>query len=211
MNNDKKNNLKLIGKNEEDLKIISAYLQDSVVIIKDIVFLKKNRAFIMILNRFMWEDVEKGVFRQNKRVRCALKFEEVTKVQSKNINQKNKNNPLEYLAIKSSLISDLNLTANGFGLEIDLSSQIAKKNLNIFEYGISYFERTKNQGKKITFLDGLLSYYFLFKARFLQNDSATLLSILYSFGIIELFNDNIFSSCTSSIIDLGIRLALHMA
>ena len=106
MSNDKKNNLKLIGKNEEDLKIISAYLQDSVVIIKDIVFLKKNRTFIMILNRFMWEDVEKGVFRQNKRVRCALKFEEVTKVQSKNINQKNKNKPLEYLAIKSSSISD---------------------------------------------------------------------------------------------------------
>ena len=48
MSNDKKNNLKLIGKNEEDLKIISAYLQDSVVIIKDIVFLKKNR--IRILN-----------------------------------------------------------------------------------------------------------------------------------------------------------------
>ena len=93
MSNDEKNNLKLIGKNQEDLKIISAYLQDSIVIIKDIVFLKKNRIFIMILNRFMWEDVEKGVFRQNKRVRCALKFEEVIKVQSKNINQKNKNKP----------------------------------------------------------------------------------------------------------------------
>ena len=106
MSNDKKNHLKLIGKNEEDLKIISAYLQDSVVIIKDIVFLKKNRTFIMILNRFMWEDVEKGVFRQNKRVRCALKFEEVTKVQSKNINQKNKNKFLECLAIKSDQISD---------------------------------------------------------------------------------------------------------
>ena len=104
MNWDEKTNLKLIGKNEEDLKIISAYLQDSIAIIKDIVFLKKNRTFIMILNRFMWEDVEKGVFRQNKRVRCALKFEEVIKVQSKNINQKNKNKPLEYLAIRPSLI-----------------------------------------------------------------------------------------------------------
>ena len=106
MSNDEKNNLKLVGKNEEDLKIISAYLQDSVVIVKDIVFLKKNRTFIMILNRFMWEDVEKGVFRQNKRVRCALKFEEVIKVQSKNINQKSKNKPLEYLAIRPSLIFD---------------------------------------------------------------------------------------------------------
>ena len=133
MSNDKKNNLKLIGKNEEDLKIISAYLQDSIVIIKDIVFLKKNRTFIMILNRFMWEDVEKGVFRQNKRVRCALKFEEVTKVQSKNINQKNKNKPLEYLAIKSSLISDnifkIKIFFSGGGI-ITIISEVIEVTMN---------------------------------------------------------------------------------
>ena len=99
-------NLKLLGKNQEDLKIISAYLQDSILIVKDIVFLKQNRTFIMIVNRFMWEDVEKGVFRQNKRIRCAVKFEEVIKVESKNINQKNKNKPLECLAIKCSSIFD---------------------------------------------------------------------------------------------------------
>ena len=100
MSKNEKNNLKLIGKNKEDLRVISAYLQDSIVTIKDIVFLKKNKTFIMILNRFMWEDIEKGVFRQNKRVRCALKFEEVLQVKSYNINQKNKNKPYEFLAIK---------------------------------------------------------------------------------------------------------------
>ena len=100
-----KNNLKLIGKNEEDLKVISAYLQDSIVTIKDIAFLKKGRTFIMNVNRFMWEDVEKGVFRKNKRIRCALKFEEVISVKSKNINQKNKKKSLEFLAIKSNKIS----------------------------------------------------------------------------------------------------------
>ena len=82
--------------------------------------------------------------------------------------------------IKSKLIKNLKLTLNRFGLEIDMSSQIAKKNYNIYEYGISYVERTKSQGKKITFLDGLLSYYFLFQTRFLQNDAATSISILYS-------------------------------
>ena len=96
--------LKLLGKNQEDLKVISAYLQDSILIVKDIVFLKQNRIFIMIVNRFMWEDAEKGVFRQNKRIRCAVKFEEVIKVESKNINQKNKNKPLECLAIKCTSI-----------------------------------------------------------------------------------------------------------
>ena len=82
--------------------------------------------------------------------------------------------------IKSKIIKNLELTLNRFGLEIDMSSQIAKKNYNIYEYGISYVERTSSEGKKITFVDGLLSYYFLFQTRFLQNDAATSISILYS-------------------------------
>ena len=106
--------LKLTAKNHEDLKVISAYLQDSIVAIRDIVFLKKNKSFVMIVNRFMWEDVEKGVFRQNKRIRCAVKFEEVIKVESKNINQKNKNKPLECLAIKCSSTFDETYNINIF-------------------------------------------------------------------------------------------------
>ena len=148
MSNDEKNNLKLIGKNEEDLKIISAYLQDSIVIIKDIVFLKKNRIFIMILNRFMWEDVEKGVFRQNKRIRCALKFEEVIKVQSKNINQKNKNTPLEYLAIKSSSIFDnyfkIKIFFSGGGI-ITIISEVIEVTMNDLgkSWNVKYFPAHK--------------------------------------------------------------------
>jgi len=100
---EEKINLKLIGKNQDDLKVISAYLQDSIVTVKDIVFLKQNKSFIMIVNRFMWEDAKKGVFSKNKRIRCAIKFEEVLAVRSKNINQKKINKPLECLAIKSSI------------------------------------------------------------------------------------------------------------
>jgi len=100
MSEDEKNNLKLIGKNQEDLKVISAYSQDSIVTVKDITFLKKNRIFIMIINRFMWEDIEKGINRQSKRIKCALKFEGILKVQSKKINQKNKNKRLECLTIE---------------------------------------------------------------------------------------------------------------
>ena len=106
MAQDEKTNLKLIGKNQDDLKVISAYLQDSIVAVNNIVFLKQNRTFVMIVNRFMWEDIEKGIFRQNKRIRCAVKFEEVIKVESKNINQKNKNRPLECLTIKCNLVPD---------------------------------------------------------------------------------------------------------
>ena len=100
MSEDGKNNLKLIGKNQEDLKVISAHSQDSIVTVKDMIFLKKNRIFLMMVNRFMWEDIEKGIYRKNKRIRSAIKFEGILKVKSKKINQKNKNKRLECLAIK---------------------------------------------------------------------------------------------------------------
>tara|TARA_Y100000590_G_C14928215_1_gene716504 strand:+ start:84 stop:533 length:450 start_codon:yes stop_codon:yes gene_type:complete len=100
MSVDVKNSLKLIGKNQEDIKVISAYSQDSIVAVKDMIFLKKNRIFVMMINRFMWEDIEKGIHRQNKRIRCAIKFEEILKVKSQKINQKNRNKILECLAIK---------------------------------------------------------------------------------------------------------------
>ena len=108
MSKDKKNNLKLIAKNEEDLNVISAYTQDSIVAVKDITFLKKNRIFIMIVNRFMWEDIEKGINRHSKRIRCALKFEGVLNVKAKKISQKNKSKLLECLAIECGRILSKN-------------------------------------------------------------------------------------------------------
>ena len=108
MSEDEKNNLKLIGRNQEDLKVISAYSQDSIVAVKDIIFLEKNRIFVMVINRFMWEDVEKGIYRQNKRIKCAIRFEGILKVKSKKINQKNRNKRLECLAIKCNEILDKN-------------------------------------------------------------------------------------------------------
>ena len=75
-------NLKLIARTEEDLRIVSAHLQDAIATVSDIANLKKN-IFLLQLNRFMWEDVEKGVFRKNKRIRTILKFENVIKLVQK--------------------------------------------------------------------------------------------------------------------------------
>ncbi len=82
--------------------------------------------------------------------------------------------------IENSLLSNLDLNTDGFGLEIVMSSEITKKEINIYEYGISYLERTVEQGKKITFIDGIKSYYFLFRERFIKNDIFTKISLLYS-------------------------------
>lgn len=74
----------------------------------------------------------------------------------------------------------IDLQVNDFGLEIELASQIIKNNFQVYEVGVSYFSRTVKAGKKITWIDGLKSYYYLFKVRFLDNTKSTLLSILIS-------------------------------
>ena len=104
----KSKNLKLIAKTDEDLRVISAHLQDSIVSLKDIANLKKNKIFLMQLNRFMWEDVEKGVFRKNKRIRTILKVDNVIEVNSRNIGQDSKDKFLDFLAIESNQMPDNN-------------------------------------------------------------------------------------------------------
>ena len=101
-------NLKLLAKTEEDLRVVSAHLQDSIASVSDIANLKKNKIFLMQLNRFMWEDVEKGVFRKNKRIRTILKFDNVLNVLSKNIDQRKKKKFLDFLAIETNITPDNN-------------------------------------------------------------------------------------------------------
>ena len=104
----KAKNLKLIARTQEDLKIVSAYLQDSIASIGDIANLKKNKIVLMQLSRFMWEDVERGVFRKNKRIRTILKLDNVLEVYSKNINQSKKDKFLDFLAIESRIMPNNN-------------------------------------------------------------------------------------------------------
>ena len=78
------------------------------------------------------------------------------------------------------VIEKIKLTVNDFGIEIDLASQIVRNNFNIYEFGVSYFFRSKAEGKKITWIDGLKSFYYLIKSRFFDNSMSTNLSILYS-------------------------------
>ena len=122
------NRLKLIGKNIEDLKTISAYSQDSIVKIKDIVYLKENKIFIVMLSRFMWEDLEKGVFRNYKRIKSILRFNFIEGVFAKNINQQQKNRNLDLLAIKSNYnqnkLYDTSLTFSGNNIILLKSEEI---------------------------------------------------------------------------------------
>jgi hypothetical protein len=73
--------LKLAAADAEDLEMLSARLQDAAGKLKDFVWLPRQRRFAAMLNRFRWED-PRG---PGTRVRAALRFDGVSKVQSANV------------------------------------------------------------------------------------------------------------------------------
>ena len=141
-------NLKLIARTLEDLRVISAHLQDAIVSTKDIAHLKSNRIFLMQLNRFMWEDIEKGVFRKNKRIRTFLKFDNVLKVSSKNVKQKNTSRFLDFLTIESNLLDDksyeINLIFSGDSI-IKVNSEVIDVTLD--DQGLPWESKTTPKHK----------------------------------------------------------------
>ena len=146
----KVNNLKLLATSEEDLKVISAHLQDSIVSNLDIVLLKKNRIFMLQLNRFMWEDVEKGVFRKNKRIRTVLKFENVLKVTSKNVNQKKNDRFLDFLAIETFKMPDRNHEMNLiFSGDIVIKLLVEAIEVTLDDQGLPWESKNKPKHKDI--------------------------------------------------------------
>ena len=76
----------------------------------------------------MWEDIEKGVFRNYKRIKSVLKFNFIESVLVKNINQQQKNRNLELLAIKSNYnqnnLYDINLIFSGNSIALLKSEEI---------------------------------------------------------------------------------------
>ena len=60
-----------------------------------------------------------------------------------------------YKLFKSNIIKDIDLIENRFGFEPEITAKIAKKKIRIYEVGISYYGRKYEDGKKITWKDGI--------------------------------------------------------
>jgi glycosyltransferase involved in cell wall biosynthesis len=72
-----------------------------------------------------------------------------------------------YKMMTHEVAKSLRLSANDFGVEIEISANIARRqNTRIYELGISYFGRTYVEGKKINWRDGIKALWYLFKFRF---------------------------------------------
>lgn len=53
------------------------------------------------------------------------------------------------------------LTADRFGIEVELTAEAAKHHFRVFEVGISYNGRTYDEGKKITWRDGVAALWHI--------------------------------------------------
>lgn len=79
--------LKLVALDQDDLKILSAHLQDAVLRLADMVYLPAEQHFAAILSRFDWLAAENADGKQSdlRRCRCALRFDRVKRAQVQKI------------------------------------------------------------------------------------------------------------------------------
>jgi glycosyltransferase involved in cell wall biosynthesis len=71
-----------------------------------------------------------------------------------------------YKAFKADVLRSLELRENDFAIEPEITGRICKLQLRIYELPISYYGRTYEEGKKITWRDGFKALWVLVRVRF---------------------------------------------
>jgi glycosyltransferase involved in cell wall biosynthesis len=70
-----------------------------------------------------------------------------------------------YKAFRMDVLRSLDLRENGFGIEPEITGRVCQRRLRIYELPISYYGRTHDEGKKITWRDGFRALWVLFRVR----------------------------------------------
>ena len=70
-----------------------------------------------------------------------------------------------YKAFRKEVVDSLHLVSNGFNVEPEMTAKVARGGWRIYEVGISYAGRSYEEGKKITWVDGLIALWSIFRFR----------------------------------------------
>lgn len=89
--------LRLLAEDADDLKIVSAALQDAVAKVGDARWEPAARRFTVALNRYRWEAGRKG---GGERVRAALQLGSVLAVKARNVRREARDAVVELLAVR---------------------------------------------------------------------------------------------------------------
>jgi hypothetical protein len=90
--------LKLTALDADDLGVISAAVQDSLVAVRDCAFFAEEKRFVLLINRFCWE-ADPGIETQYWRTHSALVFNDVTAVHHHKIPQETPDRVLDLLSV----------------------------------------------------------------------------------------------------------------
>ncbi len=73
-----------------------------------------------------------------------------------------------YKLFDRELIASINLRASGFDFEPEVTAKVLRRGVRIYEVPISYSGREFDEGKKITWRDGIVALRTLIKYRFIE-------------------------------------------
>jgi glycosyltransferase involved in cell wall biosynthesis len=71
-----------------------------------------------------------------------------------------------YKLMRREVLDGLNLQSNGFGIEPEITAKIFKRGYRVYEVPITYDGRGYDEGKKITWKDGIIALWVLVRCRF---------------------------------------------
>ena len=74
-----------------------------------------------------------------------------------------------YKIFRADLLKSMNLTSERFGIEVEMTAYIAKLKVRVVELPISYHPRTRAEGKKIGWKDGVAALGHLIRFNLLVN------------------------------------------
>jgi len=73
-----------------------------------------------------------------------------------------------YKVMRTSVLRSFALQSNGFGIEPEMTAKIFKRRYRVYEVPITYDGRGYEEGKKITWRDGVVALWVLLKYRFTE-------------------------------------------
>jgi glycosyltransferase involved in cell wall biosynthesis len=73
-----------------------------------------------------------------------------------------------YKVMRTEVLRSMTLHSDGFGIEPELTAKIFKRGYRVYELPISYDGRGYEEGKKITWRDGVVALWVLLKYRFTE-------------------------------------------
>jgi glycosyltransferase involved in cell wall biosynthesis len=68
-----------------------------------------------------------------------------------------------YKVFKREVLANMNLRSDRFGIEPEMTAKVAKARWRVYEVGISYSGRSYEEGKKITWKDGVRAIYCIIR------------------------------------------------